>query len=227
MWRTRSPSSDWASHQNCHATCFRAESASLMSDAEPFWNALLSVATSSFSHTPSPWPAAKSSSPMTYGYSVGVAESSSVISRAAAFTSSAYGYPAGSYGYKYMRRLVGHLRQSDKGKSNHEAWWNQMHDVPAPPPRSTASMADGSSQDAAAEARLAEMLGCAPPHSSRSRAAAEETPHDGDCDVNLMMKLEEWGLPHDFTVRAFKTFPFNHASASYAILEGKMLAQRE
>ena len=146
---------------------------------------------------------------------------------AAAFTSSAYGYPAGSYGYKYMRRLVGHLRQSDKGKSNHEAWWNQMHDVPAPPPRSTASMADGSSQDAAAEARLAEMLGCAPPHSSRSRAAAEETPHDGDCDVNLMMKLEEWGLPHDFTVRAFKTFPFNHASASYAILEGKMLAQRE
>ena len=51
--------------------------------------------------------------------------------------------------------------------------------------------------------------------------------HIGDCDVNLMMKLEEWGFPHDFTMKSFKTFPYNHASASYAILEDKMIGQRE
>ena len=49
----------------------------------------------------------------------------------------------------------------------------------------------------------------------------------GDCDVNLMMRLEEWGFPHEFTMRSFKTFPFNHASASYAILEDKLIGQRE
>ena len=92
---------------------------------------------------------------------------------AAAFTSSAYGYPVGSYHYKYMRRLIAHLRQAD---ANHPRsvsttgtaapWWHQMHDVPPPPPQSSASMAgaaDGTPQDAAAEARLAEMLGCVPP----------------------------------------------------------------
>ena len=109
---------------------------------------------------------------------------------AAAFTSSAYGYPAGSYHYKYMRRLVGHLRHADTSKlgsgggttGNSVPWWNQMHDVPPPPPRSSASMAgaaDGTPQDAAAEARLAEMLGCAPPSSRSSKQETTTGPHDG------------------------------------------------
>ena len=110
---------------------------------------------------------------------------------AAAFTSSAYGYPAGSYHYKYMRMLIGHLRQADANHprggnttGNSSPWWHQMHDVPAPPPRSTASMAgaaDGTPQDAAAEARLAEMLGCAPPSSRNNTAAdANSGPIDGE-----------------------------------------------
>ena len=108
---------------------------------------------------------------------------------AAAFTSSAYGYPAGSYHYKYMRRLVAHLRQADanhpRGVSTTGSaapWWHQMHDVPPPPPRSSASMAgaaDGTPQDAAAEARLAEMLGCAPPSARAHSAADAGGPIDG------------------------------------------------
>ena len=119
-----------------------------------------------------------------------------------------------------------------------------------------AGSADGTPQDAAAEARLAEMLGCAPPSSRHntgadansgpidgaffSRTSHSSTVHllarslieymyvyTGDCDVNLMMRLEEWGFSHEFTMKSFKTFPFNHASASYAILEDKLIGQRE
>lgn len=147
---------------------------------------------------------------------------------AAAFTSSTYGYAAGSYHYKYMRRLVGHLRQADNksgsgsGSSgnNREGsgspWWHQMHgaildrftrtvlmtvrwliwvvfyvvaDVPPPPARSSASMAgaaDGTPQDAAAEARLADMLGCAPPNSARRSTETTTGPHDGNyCSLML------------------------------------------
>jgi hypothetical protein len=75
-------------------------------------------------------------------------------------------------------------------------------------------------QDAAAEARLAEMLGCNVPYGSQSavRAGAPGV-RESDCDIEMLKEIESWGMPHEFVMRSFKTFPYNHCAASYAVLE--------
>ena len=82
--------------------------------------------------------------------------------------------------------------------------------------------------DAAAEARLAEMLGCAAPTQPNSAAqSVTSAVREGDCDAEMLKELEGWGMPHDFVLRSFKTFPYNHPSASYAILEHRKAVMRE
>jgi hypothetical protein len=43
----------------------------------------------------------------------------------------------------------------------------------------------------------------------------------------MVQELESWGMPHGFVLRSFKTFPYNHPSASYAILEHRKAVLNE
>ena len=82
--------------------------------------------------------------------------------------------------------------------------------------------------DATAEARLAEMLGCAAPtYQSNSAQNATSAVRESDCDPEMLKELEGWGMPHEFVLRSFKTFPYNHPSASYAILEHRKAVTKE
>ena len=43
----------------------------------------------------------------------------------------------------------------------------------------------------------------------------------------MLDEIEGWGIPRDFILKSFRTFPYNHAASSYAILDHRNVIRRE
>ena len=64
-----------------------------------------------------------------------------------------------------------------------------------------------------ADHRLYQMLGSSgSDHNDPALDMIGMAPISGDCDTELLLEMESWGMSHDFVMRSFASFPYNHAS---------------
>ena len=137
---------------------------------------------------------------------------------------------------RYMHRLIAHIREQDKvcRRSGPGTPWWWTYEGAGPPlatggsTKRTGFASDAAKDGALADTRLGEMLG------TRLQSNGQPSfdmlglvPQDGECDVRLLMEMEGWGLPTDYVMKSFRSFPYNHSAASYAILEHRYVTQRE